>query len=94
MPAAFWNKILIAQSDDVVEIENSVYFPRKAVRTDLLIRSDTVTRCPWKGTATYYSIRFNNVTVKDSAWSYENTRSRARMIQGYVAFWKSVIISQ
>lgn len=41
--------------------------PREDVRMDLLTRSDTVTHCPFKGDAAYFSFSEN----QDVAWSYE-----------------------
>jgi uncharacterized protein (DUF427 family) len=52
MARAVWNGLVIAESEEVIEIENSLYFPRESVRMDLLRPSTTNTRCPWKGRAT------------------------------------------
>ena len=46
------------------------YLPFDDVRTDLLEPSDTVTACPYKGTARYWSIRVGDTVVPDAAWSY------------------------
>lgn len=94
MPSALWNGIVLAEADDVFEIENSLYFPREVVRMDLLRRTATRTRCPWKGEATYYSLVDGDLVMDDVAWSYENPRSRARVIKDCVAFWKQVTISR
>jgi uncharacterized protein (DUF427 family) len=85
--------VTLAESDDVFEIENSLYFPRESVRMDLLRRSANRTRCPWKGEATYYSLRDGEQSLDDAAWSYEKPKSRARVIKDCMAFWKQVIIS-
>ena len=53
---ALWNGVVIAESDDVVELEGNIYFPRDAVTPGVLEPSDTVTRCFWKGEARYYSV--------------------------------------
>lgn len=94
MAEANWNNVVLARSDAVVEIENSLYFPRASVRMEFLERTETRTRCPWKGEATYFTISINGESVVDAAWSYENPRSRGRVIKGYMAFWKTVTISQ
>ena len=45
---------IIAQSENSIEIENSIYFPRSDVFMSFLTPTTTVTRCPWKGMATYF----------------------------------------
>ncbi|MBM85338.1 MAG: hypothetical protein CMM47_04885 [Rhodospirillaceae bacterium] len=94
MAEARWGGFVLAKSDEVVEIENSLYFPRETVRMDLLSATVTRTRCPWKGEATYYTITIGGDSLVDAAWSYEAPRSRGRAISGYVAFWKKVKISR
>jgi uncharacterized protein (DUF427 family) len=93
MARASWKGIVLAESDEVIEIENSLYFPRGTVRMDLLHPSPTTTRCPWKGEATYYSLIDGEDRLDDAAWSYEKPKSRARVIKDYMAFWKQVTIS-
>lgn len=46
------------------------YLPFEDVRTDLLEASGTVTACPYKGQARYWSLRAGEVFVRDAAWSY------------------------
>src|SRR5689334_17469599 len=46
------------------------YIPKLDVHMDLLERSETVTRCPYKGVARYWSARFGDKLVKDIVWSY------------------------
>ena len=94
MARATWEGIIIAESQDVFEIENGLYFPRDRVRMDLLRRSSTRTRCPWKGEASYYSLVDGDNRLDDAAWSYENPRLRARLIRGCMAFWKQITISR
>ncbi|MGW6172549.1 DUF427 domain-containing protein [Arthrobacter sp. NPDC055138] len=46
------------------------YLPAEDVRTDLLEASDTVTSCPYKGMARYWSVRLGQNLVRDVMWSY------------------------
>jgi len=46
------------------------YLPFEDVRTELLEASDTVTVCPYKGRARYWSLRVGETFVRDAAWSY------------------------
>ncbi|TJY69246.1 DUF427 domain-containing protein [Arthrobacter sp. CAU 1506] len=46
------------------------YLPAADVRTDLLEASDTVTSCPYKGMARYWSVRLGENMIRDVLWSY------------------------
>ncbi|HVA24412.1 MAG TPA: DUF427 domain-containing protein [Chloroflexota bacterium] len=46
------------------------YIPRADVRMDLLVPSDTHTRCPYKGVASYWSANVSGKTFKDVVWTY------------------------
>jgi uncharacterized protein (DUF427 family) len=81
---------VIAESDDIVLVEGNAYFPREAVRDDVLRPSATHTVCPWKGTASYYSLEIDGKINPDAAWYYEAPKEAAREIAGRVAFWKGV----
>ena len=83
---------IIAQSESSIEIENSIYFPRSDVFMSFLTPTTTVTRCPWKGVATYFDVRVMRNVCKDSAWSYQNPKSKGRLIRCYVAFWKDIVV--
>jgi len=87
---AIWNDQIIAESDETVVVENNHYFPKDAVREEYLKPSDTHSVCPWKGTASYYSLEVDGKTNKDAAWYYPEPKDAAKNIKGYVAFWKGV----
>lgn len=67
------------------------YFPREDVRMDLLIRSARRTHCPFKGNASYWTIRADGGSAKDAAWSYDNPYDESSSVKGYIAFyWQSI----
>ena len=90
MVRATWNGETIAQSDDTIVVEGNHYFPAGDVAMDRLVPSETVTTCPWKGEATYYSIHAGGRTNADAAWTYKTPKSAAAEIAGRIAFWKGV----
>jgi uncharacterized protein (DUF427 family) len=63
------------------------YLPFADVRTDLLEPSDTVTACPYKGTARYWSIRVGNTVVPDAAWSYPDPIPENPKIRDLLCFF-------
>jgi uncharacterized protein (DUF427 family) len=92
MVQAVWNGQVIAESEDTVVVEGNHYFPRESVRQDVLRDSNTQTRCPWKGLASYFSLEVDGKVNPDAAWSYPEPKEAAKEIQGHVAFWKDVDI--
>ncbi len=54
----------------------------------MLLKSNTHTHCPWKGEASYYTIKADKTELKDAAWYYPETKEKANNIKGYVAFCK------
>lgn len=87
---ATWNNQTIAESNDTIVVENNHYFPIGSVKREFLKESDTHSACPWKGTASYYSLEVDGKTNKDAAWYYPEAKEKAKNIEGYVAFWKGV----
>ena len=65
-----------------------IYFPRDDVAMALLEPSDTTTRCPRKGQASYFHYVGPNGRLDDVAWSYADPdRDAAKPIAGYLAFY-------
>ena len=89
---AVWNGQVLAQSDDTVVVEGNHYFPRSAVSPEVLTESETHTVCPWKGTASYYSVSVDGQTNRDAAWYYPDPKSKAEMVRDRIAFWRGVTV--
>jgi uncharacterized protein (DUF427 family) len=63
------------------------YLPRADVSAELE-STDTVTRCPYKGTASYYSVKLDGgEVVKDVIWTYEEPIAEAPRIKGLLCFF-------
>jgi uncharacterized protein (DUF427 family) len=63
------------------------YFPQEDVRTDLLIPTDHATHCPFKGDASYWSVRVGERTAENAVWGYPVPLDTAPPISGLVAFY-------
>ncbi|HEX3621284.1 MAG TPA: DUF427 domain-containing protein [Acidimicrobiales bacterium] len=63
------------------------YLPVEDVRTDLLAASDTMSRCPYKGTAAYWSAQVGGTTYSDVAWSYAEPIPECPRIAGLICFF-------
>lgn len=60
------------------------YLPRKDVRMDRLARSEHHTQCPFKGTASYYSVKEG---PENAVWSYEQPYDEMLAIRELLAFY-------
>ncbi len=91
---AVWNDTVLAESDQTVVVEGNHYFPPSSVKWDLLESTDTSTRCPWKGQASYYSAKAGGKVGTDVAWTYLEPKPAAKEITEHVAFWRGVHIEE
>lgn len=67
------------------------YLPAKDVRHELLIPSATVTRCPYKGTASYWSAQVDGRMYEDIAWTYLEPVIECPRIAGLIAFFNEQV---
>jgi uncharacterized protein (DUF427 family) len=63
------------------------YLPKIDVRMDLLEPTDTVTRCPYKGKAQYWSVRVGDKVFRDMVWSYSPSMPECPRIDDLVCFF-------
>ena len=87
---AVWNGKVIAESDNTVVVEGNHYFPIESINKEYFKESSTNSLCPWKGTASYYSLDVEGNENNDSAWYYPQPSELAKQIKDHVAFWKGV----
>jgi uncharacterized protein (DUF427 family) len=90
MMKAIWNGAVLAQSDRTIVVEGNHYFPPDAIDRQYFHDSTAHTVCPWKGTASYYTLSVDGLQNKDAAWYYPAPKDAAKQIAGYIAFWKGV----
>jgi uncharacterized protein (DUF427 family) len=63
------------------------YLPPEDVRTDLLERAPGSSRCEWKGTAVYWTLRVGDRTAPRVAWSYPDPVPRFEVLRDHLAFY-------
>jgi len=63
------------------------YIPKADVRMDLLSPTDSVTQCPYKGKASYWTARVGDTEAADIAWSYPFPIPECPKIENLVAFY-------
>ena len=87
-----WNGTVLAESDQTEVVEGNQYFPPDSIKREFFKSSATHSVCPWKGTASYYTIDVAGKQNADAAWYYPEPKDAAKQIKGYVAFWKGVSV--
>lgn len=64
----------------------TIYFPENDVLVGLSPATELQTFCPFKGTATYRDIEFDDERMSNSVWAYENALPESRGIEGHIGF--------
>lgn len=84
---------VVAQSNDIIECQGYQYFPREAVRMDLMEKAEKTAddrTCP-------HGVQFYDVVVGGkrharAAWSYEAPQPKMRQVADRFGFWQDVKI--
>ncbi|KAK6532361.1 hypothetical protein TWF281_006550 [Arthrobotrys megalospora] len=86
------NGVVIAETDHYEKVEGNVYFPPDSLKAEYFKTTPTQTACPWKGTASYYTIDVGDGNpLVDAAWYYPEPKEAASNIKGHVAFYKNKV---
>ena len=68
-----------------------IYFPRDDIAMAFVEESDTISHCPFKGDAKYYSIIAKSGPIEDALWSFESPNENVQQIAKYLAFYPSKV---
>ena len=87
-----FNHAVIADSWRALVLRESSYWPvfyipRADIRMHLLAPTVHATHCPYKGDASYFSVRAGDRMSENAAWSYETPYEAVAAIAGHVAFY-------
>jgi uncharacterized protein (DUF427 family) len=67
------------------------YIPKLDVRMDLLESTRTVTHCPYKGDAVYWSLKVGSTTYPDFVWSYPRPIPEIPKIEDLLCFYNEKV---
>src|SRR5687768_13172823 len=67
------------------------YFPAEDVCMDLLAKTGFATHCPFKGNASYWTLKVGDQVAENAAWAYEEPYREAEKIRGYLSFYRNKI---
>lgn len=88
---AIWQGEVIADSDRTVKVDGYCYFPREAVRMELLVpaaKSDSDLVCPHG--VQFFDVARGDLRSPRNAWSYEAPRPSMEKVDHWIGFWKDV----
>ena len=63
------------------------YLPPDAVRTELLVKSETVSQCPYKGDGQHWHVKAEGGRIVDAAWSLTTPMGDALSIPRWFSFY-------
>ena len=93
MTTATFQGTVLASSDNTVVVEGNHYFPADSIVWEHFTKTDRTTGCPWKGTATYYTVTVGEAAADNAAWTYEAPLEKAAEIKDHVAFYPVVQVA-
>ncbi|MGH7003792.1 MAG: DUF427 domain-containing protein [Alphaproteobacteria bacterium] len=88
---AIWHGNVIAESERTLEVGGYRYFPREAVRMDLLkmaAKTASDLECPHG--VQFYDVVIDGARHERAAWSYESPRPSMAQVAGRFGFWQDV----
>ena len=84
--------IVIAETSKALTLKEAKYpavqyVPREDTNMALLERTERVTHCPYKGDASYFSVKADGRTLDNAIWTYETPFPAMTEISGHLAFY-------
>jgi uncharacterized protein (DUF427 family) len=80
---------VLADTEHALELQEAeypavYYIPRSDTRMDRLVRTEHSSQCPFKGSASYFSLVGG---AENAVWSYEHPYDEVLAIRDYLAFY-------
>ena len=69
------------------------YFPFEDVNQEYLEKTNFQTHCPFKGNASYWSLKVGDKIEENAVWGYEDPYSDGEELRGLVSFYQSKVSS-
>ena len=89
---------VIADSTDALRVEETghgpvYYIPAKDMALDLMSKTAHTTYCPFKGTASYWTIKVGDKSAENAIWGYEAPYDETTALAGHYAFYDTRVDS-
>jgi uncharacterized protein (DUF427 family) len=84
--------VTIADTGQALRVEETghgpvMYIPANDMRLDLMKKTEHSTYCPFKGTASYWTLNIGGKTSENAVWGYETPYDEMTGLAGYFAFY-------
>ncbi|MBM3649089.1 MAG: DUF427 domain-containing protein [Alphaproteobacteria bacterium] len=90
---AVWRGHVVAESERTLEVDGYRYFPREAVRMDLLRHTPKTAddlKCPHG--VQFYDVVGSDAVSARAAWSYEAPLAKMKPVDHWIGFWEDVTV--
>ena len=91
-----YNGTWVADSTNAVVLHETrappmYYFPKDDVRMEFLEKTELQTHCPFKGNASYWSLKVGGEVAENAVWGYEDPDADGEAIRDMVSFYASKV---
>ena len=94
MARAIWNGRVIAESEQILEVDGETFFPDSSLKREYFRASSTTSTHPAKGQARFLTVVIDGQDNQDAAFYYPDPKPAARKLKGFVGFWRGVEIEK
>ena len=83
---------LVAKSSNAQALKEAqypsvIYIPRSDISIEHYEKTAHQSHCPYKGDASYFSLKAGGETAGNAVWTYEDAYPAVKAIEGHVAFY-------
>jgi uncharacterized protein (DUF427 family) len=94
----WFNGRMIAETSDALTLKEAslpavFYIPREDADMAVFERTGHTTHCPYKGDASYFSVRVGDKLAENAVWSYETPFAAMKEIASRLAFYRNRVDS-
>ncbi|WP_282606765.1 DUF427 domain-containing protein [Pelagibius sp. Alg239-R121] len=91
-----FNGIVVADTRNGITVREAsydpvVYIPRRDVRSEFLRETSRETHCPFKGYASYWSVKVDREIAENAAWAYPRSYEEVTELADCIAFDKRLV---
>ena len=84
--------VTVADTGQALRVEETghgpvMYIPANDMRLDLMKKTEHSTYCPFKGHASYWTLKVGDNSSENAVWGYETPYDEMTGLAGYFAFY-------